>query len=368
MVNDVNFSNLNKTPVRTKSWLKVNDVTIADYKAPVIGKFENVKITANENNGVIIEKIDKEKVLPFNKKFTYGVSDELISQGEKDFNQGYIINIARKAKIEEPIIIEFNMDKDNNTLVDNIIIVCEEQSEANIIIKYNSLDDSEGYHNGILKVFSKDDSKLKLTKINLLNNKTMHLDSNLSDVSYNGSVDFIAAELGGKYSITNYHGDLREDSSASTLNSIYLGAKDKIIDINYVMTHRGRRSSSNISTKGALKDEAQKIFRGTIDFKRGATRSTGAEDEYCMILSPKVKSKALPLLLCEEDDVSGEHAAASGKIDENKLFYLMARGLDYNEARRVIIEGAFNPIIDKIDDENSREEIFKAIKECLDNE
>lgn len=367
MINEINFSNLNKTPVRTKSWLKVNDVTL-EYKAPAIGTFENVKITANENNGVIIEKIDRDKVLPFNKNFTYGVSEELINQGEKDFNQGYIINVARKAKIEEPIIIEFNMDKNNNTLVDNIIIVCEEQSEANIIIKYNSLDASEGYHNGILKVFSKDDSKLKLTKINLLNNNTMHLDSNVSDVSYNGSVDFIAAELGGKYSITNYHGDLKEESSASTLNSIYLGAKDKVIDINYVMTHRGRRSSSNISTKGALKDEAQKIFRGTIDFKRGASRSTGAEDEYCMILSPKVRSKALPLLLCEEDDVSGEHAAASGKIDENKLFYLMARGLDYNEARRVIIEGAFNPIIDKIDDENSREEIFKAIKECLDNE
>ena len=367
MVNEINFSNLNKTPVRTKSWLKVNDVTL-EYKAPAIGTFENVKITANENNGVIIEKIDRDKVLPFNKNFTYGVSEELINQGEKDFNQGYIINVARKAKIEEPIIIEFNMDKNNNTLVDNIIIVCEEQSEANIIIKYNSLDASEGYHNGILKVFSKDDSKLKLTKINLLNNNTMHLDSNVSDVSYNGSVDFIAAELGGKYSITNYHGDLKEESSASTLNSIYLGAKDKVIDINYVMTHRGRRSSSNISTKGALKDEAQKIFRGTIDFKRGASRSTGAEDEYCMILSPKVRSKALPLLLCEEDDVSGEHAAASGKIDESKLFYLMTRGLDYNEARRVIIEGAFNPIIDKIDDKNSREEIFNAIKECLDNE
>ena len=87
-----------------------------------------------------------------------------------------------------------------------------------------------------------------------------------------------------------------------------------------------------------------------------------------MILSPKAKAKAMPLLLCDEDDVSGEHAAASGKIDENKLFYLMSRGLDYNDARRVIIEGAFNPIIDKVEDEATRNEILVAIKECLDNE
>ena len=138
--------------------------------------------------------------------------------------------------------------------------------------------------------------------------------------------------------------------------------------MNYVVTHRGIRSNSQITTRGALKGEASKVFRGTIDFKRGASKSKGAEDEYCMILSPKVKAKALPLLLCDEDDVSGEHAAASGKIDENKLFYLMSRGLDYNDARRVIIEGAFNPIIDKIVDESTRNEILVAIKECLDNE
>lgn len=138
--------------------------------------------------------------------------------------------------------------------------------------------------------------------------------------------------------------------------------------MNYVVTHRGIRSKSQITTRGALKGEANKIFRGTIDFKRGASKSKGAEDEYCMILSPKAKAKAMPLLLCDEDDVSGEHAAASGKIDENKLFYLMSRGLDYNDARRVIIEGAFNPIIDKVEDEATRNEILVAIKECLDNE
>ena len=87
-----------------------------------------------------------------------------------------------------------------------------------------------------------------------------------------------------------------------------------------------------------------------------------------MLLSKKAKSKAVPLLLCEEDDVSGEHAAASGKIDENKLFYLMSRGLNYNDARRIIIEGAFNPIIDKISSEEIRTEILAKIKECLDNE
>lgn len=368
MVNDIKFNNLNKTPVRTKSWLHANDVTLKDYEAPAIKSFDNVTINVSDLEGVTIEKLEKESILPQVKEFKYGVSEELINQGNKDFNQGYVIKVARRAKVETPIIIEFNMDKNNTTLVDNITIISEEESEANIIIKYASLDDSEGYHNGVLRVFSKDNSKLKLTKVNLLNKNTINFDSNVSDVKYNGNVDFVSIELGGKASITNYHGDLLEETSTSSLNSIYLGAENKIIDMNYVMTHIGRRSKSTITTKGALKDEASKIFRGTLDFKRGASRSAGVEDEYCMILSPKVKAKALPLLLCEEDDVSGEHAAASGKIDENKLFYLMTRGFSLNDARRIIIEGSFNPIIDKIDCEEIRNEILAAIKGCLDNE
>ncbi|MBU6136999.1 Fe-S cluster assembly protein SufD [Clostridium tertium] len=368
MNNNLNFNNLNKTPVRTKSWLNVNDITLRDYKAPEIGSFNNDKITGSDLEGVTIEKLNKGNVFPLNKKFIYGVSDEIVNQGEFDFNKGYVINIAKNAKVQEPIIIEFNMDNENKTLVDNILIVAEEDSNAKVIIKYNSLDDSEGYHNGVCKIFSKNNSNIQVVKVNLLNKNTMNLDSNLSDVGYNGKVDFVSIDLGGKNSITNYHGDLLEDNSESTLSSIYLGGDKKVIDMNYVMTHKGRRSKSEITTKGALKGEANKIFRGTLDFKRGASRSVGVEDEYCMILSPQVKGKALPLLLCEEDDVSGEHAAASGKIDEAKLFYLMSRGLSYNDARRVIIEGAFNPIIDKIDNENIREAILASIKECLDNE
>ena len=368
MNRSISFNNINKTPVRTNSKLRVNDVTLNDYEAPQIGEFNNYKITGNELDGVTIEELKKGKVFPINKKFIYGASEELVAQGEFDFNKGFLINISKKAKVKEPIFIEFNMDKENNTLVDNILIVAEEESEANIIIKYNSKDDVNGYHNGVCKVFSKSNSKIQVVKVNLLNDNTVNIDSNLSDISSYGNVDFVLVDLGGKVSVTNYHGDLTEDSSESNLSSIYFGGDKKIIDMNYVSTHRGIRSRSEINTKGALKGEASKIFRGTIDFKRGASKSKGAEEEYCMLLSKKAKSRAVPLLLCEEDDVSGEHAAASGKIDENKLFYLMSRGLSYNDARRIIIEGAFNPIIDKISSEETRSEILAKIKESLDNE
>lgn len=361
----INFNNLNKTPVRTKSWLNINDISLGELNFDNIKAFNNISIKGAVD-GVSIQELDNNNLFPIYKEFTYGVSEDLIKQGNENFNKGYLITISKN--IEEPLILEFNFDKDNTTLVDNLIIVGEENSKAEIIVKYKSLDSSDGYHNGITTIYSKKNSELKVTKLNLLNENIIHFDSNMSDVDNLGTVHFISVDLGSKYSITNYHADLKNEGATSNIDSIYFGGKKKIIDINYVVTHKGVKSKSNMNVKGALQGQAKKAFKGTLDFIQGASRSVGSEDEYCMLLSKKARAKAMPILLCGEDDVSGEHSASSGRIDENKLFYLMSRGLSYEEAKIIIVRAAFNPIIDKIGDSAIIEEILEQVDRSLKNE
>lgn len=366
-MNTIELKDLNKIPVRTKEWLKVNNITINNFEMPVIKVFNNTTVIGNVNK-VNIERLNKNSLTYLDRSFTYGVGDELIKQGQREFNEGLLIEIKKGTKVDEPVIIEFNMDKENNVLVDNLIIVAKENSEAKIIIKYSSIDDSEVYHNGICRVIAEDNSNIQVVKVNLLNPNAIHLDSSVSDIQESARVDFVGVDLGGKYSITNYHGNLLYSKSTSTINSLYLGDKNKVIDINYIISHNGVESESNMNVKGALKDHSKKIFKGTLDFKKGASKSRGVEDEYCMLLSNTVKSIAVPLLLCHEDDVSGEHSASSGKIDEDKLFYLMSRGLSYDESRLLIIRAAFNPIVDLIDNKSIREEILMEVDRRIINE
>lgn len=366
-MNKIDFRNLNKIPVRTKEWLKVNCITLNNYEllnakdfngTNIIGVFDKVKI----------KKIDKNDLKYKEIKFQYGVGEDLIKQGENDFNVGILIQISSDTEVQEPIVIEFKIDKENNFLADYLIIEAEENSKANIIIKYNSLDDSPAYHNGICKVIAKNNSSIQLVKVNMLNHRAIHLDSNVSVIQENGSVDFVSVDLGGQYSITNYHGDLIGKGGVSKINSFYLGDKERKIDINYIVSHKGEGTKSEMFSKGALKDFSKKTFRGTLEFKKGASKSKGLEDEYCMILSKTSKSIAIPLLLCDEDDVSGEHSASSGKIDENKLFYLMSRGLSYDEARVLIVQAAFNPIIDMVSSEELKAEILDEVNRRIVNE
>jgi Fe-S cluster assembly scaffold protein SufB len=149
------------------------------------------------------------------------------------------------------------------------------------------------------------------------------------------------------------------------LSSIYFGDGNRIIDLNYLINHIGRRTISNIETKGALKDRAKKVFRGTIDFKLGASRSKGIEEEYALLLDKEVKASSVPLLLCSEDDVEGQHAASAGQIDNEKLFYIMSRGISEKEAKKFIVEASFAPVIDKVPCEDLRDVIRDEIQRRL---
>ncbi len=112
-------------------------------------------------------------------------------------------------------------------------------------------------------------------------------------------------------------------------------------------------------------DHARKIFRGNLKFERGSTKSAGEESEYVLLLDENVRSDALPALLCDEDDVSGEHAASAGQVDEDQLFYLMSRGFNLKEAKKLVIHGSFTPVIDRVGIDSIQERIEAELERRL---
>ena len=169
-----------------------------------------------------------------------------------------------------------------------------------------------------------------------------------------------------KISITNYYADIKGESAENDLKTIYLGTDNQLKDINYIAELRGKKTNVDIDVQGALAESAKKNFKGTIDFKSGCKKSKGNENEFCMLLSDKAKSIALPMLLCSEDDVEGNHSTASGKVDNKILFYVMSRGLSYKEAVKLLVKSNFTTIIDRISDETLKKEVIRKIDEKLD--
>ncbi len=184
------------------------------------------------------------------------------------------------------------------------------------------------------------------------------------ELAEGAKADFAAAELGGEKVIVHSYGRLTGRESSMKERAIYAAQGKQHLDLFYHIDHVGEKTNAEIDVKGALSDESKKIFRGTLDFKRGCKGSVGDEGDYAIQLDPKTKNISLPLLLCTEDDVQGNHASSAGQLDGNTIYFLMSRGFSLEEARRIVVEALIRPIIDDMD-ESVREEVLEAVREKL---
>jgi len=344
---------LNETPIRTAKNYAINNI-----------KLENIEIPENiqEFNGLkFLGDIDEFEILEMNKftEFKYGNGEFLENQIKDKSNKTIAINVTNTNNKELQLAYEFS--EDNKNLIENIEIDLKEKSNSNIILKYKSIDNANAYHNSKIKVIANKEAKANIIILNMLNNKSNNFVAIENALEENADVKYSIIDFGGKNSITNYYANLKGDNSKNTLNTIYLGNREQVIDLNYIIECYGKNTIAKMDVKGAIKDNCKKHFKGTIDFKKGAKKAIGDEKEYCTILSNTAKSISLPILLCTEEDVEGNHSTACGKIDKKNLFYLMTRGLTKQEAQKLIIRAGFNEIIENIENEEIKKKIIEKI-------
>ena len=349
---------LNETPVRTSRNFNINNIKIENLEIPeVISDFENVTIIGDTS------KINIEQNTS-NIELVYGLNEFFTNQVQIQSNKKLKLILSSEENSETQI--DFNFDDENTVLLDNIEIVANENTKSTIIIKYMSNEEIKGFHNGIIRVNAKQSSNVNIILVNLMNTKSNNFISLENTFETDSKINYTIIDFGGKNSITNYYSNLIGENSENKLNTIYLGKENQLFDLNYIGELRGKKTNIDIEVQGALKDTAKKHFKGTIDFKKGCKKATGNENEACMLLSDTAKSLALPMLLCSEEEVEGNHSSSAGKIGEKELFYIMSRGFELKEAMKLMVRARFNKILENIKNEDLKQEILKEIDKRLD--
>ena len=181
----------------------------------------------------------------------------------------------------------------------------------------------------------------------------------------NGQVELCQILLGRGDAYSDGHFDLNGAGAGFHAGIGYLGQKKQMLDMNLVVNHWGEKTASEINAAGALKDDAQKIFRGTIDFKKGSAGSVGSEQETVLMLGDGVANKTVPLILCAEGNVVGNHGATIGELDEDTLFYFESRGISASEAENIMARAAIERVVRTLGDETAQSAILAALEEVL---
>jgi len=116
------------------------------------------------------------------------------------------------------------------------------------------------------------------------------------------------------------------------------------------MRFEGEDAEGKLKGNGVVDGAGKIVFRGILDVKRGSKNIVAEETEHTLILSPNARMDAIPSLWVDENDVTASHSASSSSLDEDELFYLMTRGVDEIEAKKLIVRGVFNELLDELDE------------------
>lgn len=240
---------------------------------------------------------------------------------------------------------------------DVTLIHARSGSSITVLQSYISGDETACQHTGLTKIIADAGAKVRLLQVQLLSKGSHHFSDIGITLGDEASVEVVQAELGGLNAYTGCLAALAGRKSNFSADTIYFGDGNRKLDFNYIARHTGKKTTSTMKAAGALFGKSDKIYRGTIDFIRGASRSVGHESEETLLFSGAARNRTVPLILCDEEDVEGQHAATIGKINKARMFYLQSRGLSEAQIKQLAVEAMFNPLLAKLPDEKLRQEV-----------
>ena len=239
------------------------------------------------------------------------------------------------------------------------------EGESRTEIQYLTKDLTEGNRESILRNrFSvAKGGSLTLIQIQTLPEDALIYNAIEGKVEQDGAFRLIQLILGGGKTYYETKTDLSEEGSSFEADIAYHLEKEEMLDMNFVADHKGRRSESRINVSGVLKENAKKLFRGTIDFHKGCAGAKGAELEDVLLLNEGVVNQTIPLILCNEEDVEGSHGATIGKPDEELIFYMKSRGIPEDEIYRMMARSKIDVVAGRIKDAGAKEYLAKILDE-----
>lgn len=285
-----------------------------------------------------------------------GMGQEVTDYVESQVFKSDFYSIPAHTKREEPIVVAVSAAQNQCA---NTGVIVREGAEATVVIAAFAGDASDGAPAGgaangsnalptsaaLTRIVVETGAKLHLIEMLGVNEGQQHLESVGLEVHQDAAVDVKQYALGGSTIGLGLTANLVGAQARLDLNNRYHATHEETLDINHLVRMRGTSTRALLTESGVLNEAAKKTLRATIDLVRGAKDAQGNEIETVMILGDDVVNKTMPAILCDEDDVAGNHGATIGSVSPEQLDYLAARGLSHQAAEQMFIRALFEDAI-----------------------
>ena len=358
----MNDLNMNRLPVATWNQCGVNSAPRAAALPELSGDFwGEVNFAYTLPAGVGEAESD------FSALAESGMGAETDAYIAENATVRHALTVAEGVSVAEPVIFEVTLDAAHPTALTSLSVDAKAGSSLTIVQVLRG-DAEHGAAASLTRIRAGENAHVRLVQIQLLGGSAHRWNAAALEEGRNARVEQVRIELGGILSACGTRAALSAAGSGYDLDAVYFGSGSAVLDYNDVSVHTAKDTLCEMHTAGVLTGHADKILRGTIDFRRGAKRGVGHESEDVLLFSPDARNRTAPLILCGEEEVEGQHAASIGRLDEEKLYYLRSRGLSEAQARRLMVDARFAPALDKIPLETLRDEVRAEAARRLDND
>lgn len=277
------------------------------------------------------------------------------------------VNTTSSKGEKKEIFLQFSC-KDGKNKAQEVELTADKESYLTVWMEVFSAKEAKGLFALTTRIKAGKNAKIRLIQVQLLGTDYRFMNDIKAECEEGGEVELLQLFLGGMKTWTGFLGSLDGEKSSVSAELGYWCRSTQRLDMNYVTLHKAKYTRSRIVTKGVLADKAFKLFRGTIDFKSGACGSAGEETEDVLMLGEDAVNQTIPLILCGEEDVVGNHGASIGEPDEEVLFYMASRGIEKDKATAVLAEAKIDGLCTRIGNEKLEEKVRKYLEEVIGNE
>ncbi len=361
------------------SEFEINDFLIPNLDANVLvfinGNFIEKYSKINNKSSFIIEDmiVAKSKHSEIFDKYFESTEiykkDVFTATNSAFISNGTFIYLKENTIVDKPIhIINISNSKNENTASQTRnLFIFGNNSQSKIISTYHTMYENFVFDNIVTEIIVAAKSVVNYNIVQDISNKAHHINNInvLQDTSSSFTCNTIS--LSGKLIRNEIDIDINGEHCETDINGLYLPTDNQHFDNILYLNHSKPNCKSNQLYKGIIDNEASAVFYGKVFVAKDSQKTNANQSNKNVLLTNSATINSKPQLEIYADDVSCSHGSTTGQLDENAMFYLQARGIGKNLAKRLLLKAFVSDVIDKITIKEFKEYVDNLIKNSFQN-
>ncbi len=291
------------------------------------------------------------------------VADPFTARNQARWRDGLFVYVPAGTRLEQPLKLTVS-GAAGEEIEWRALIVLADGAEAEVWERYAS--DGAGLFNGVVELVVGDGSNLRYVCEQQLSEESWVFATQRAEVGRDAHLDWVALGFGSARGKVRMETKLAGRGSSAKVTGAYAGDGSQHLDYDTTQEHAAQDTTSDLAFRGVLAERATAVWRGMIRVDPGAQRTDAFQESRNLLLSTDAHADAIPGLEIEADDVRCTHAAAVAQVDPEQLFYLSSRGLRDAEAKRLVIEGFLQELVERAHEGPIREALGAELEKRLE--